>query len=51
MAYAKFHRIEPDTIKVCLYYVNENLEIRPEEVKSEAELLEMWNAVLAQVTD
>lgn len=51
MAYSKFHGIDADKIEVCLYYVNENLEIRPEAVKSEAELISMWNAVLEKVTD
>jgi hypothetical protein len=51
MAYAKFHRIEEDTVRVCLYYVNEDLEIRPEEVKTKDELLAMWQSVLANVTD
>ncbi len=51
MAYSKFHNIDPDLIEVCLYYVNENLEIKPEQVKSAEELLEMWSAVLAKVSD
>ena len=51
MAYARFKKVEPSAIKVCLYYVNENIEINPEAVKSEDELIEMWNGVLAQVTD
>jgi DNA helicase-2/ATP-dependent DNA helicase PcrA len=51
MAYAKFHGIEPDKIEVCLYYVNDNLEIKPELVKTEDELLAMWQGVLDKVTD
>ena len=51
MAYSKFHNIDPDKIDVCLYYVNENLEIRPEAVKSTEELLAMWNLVLEKVAD
>ncbi len=51
MAYAKFKGIDADKIKVCLYYVNDNLEIRPEEVKSEGELVELWNSVLSRVVD
>lgn len=51
MAYSKFHGIDPSKIDVCLYYVNENIEIKPEQVKSRDELLEMWDAVLSKVTD
>ncbi len=51
MAYSKFHGIDPNKIEVCLYYVNENLEIRPEAVKTSEELLEMWGSVLEKVTD
>lgn len=51
MAYAKFKGVDADKIKVCLYYVNDNLEIRPEEVKSEDELVELWNSVLSRVVD
>jgi DNA helicase-2/ATP-dependent DNA helicase PcrA len=50
MAYAKFHGVDPDKIGVCLYYVNDNLEIKPEEVKTEDQLLEMWQGVLDKVT-
>ena len=51
MAYAKFHDINPNLIEVCLYYVNENIEIKPEAVKNGDELLKMWGDVLAQVAD
>jgi DNA helicase-2/ATP-dependent DNA helicase PcrA len=51
MAYAKFHNIDPDQIEVCLYYVNEDIEIKPEAVKSSEELLAMWSAVLESVGD
>jgi hypothetical protein len=30
--------------------VNDNLEIKPEEVKTEDQLLEMWQGVLDKVT-
>lgn len=51
MAYAKFHGVDESKVRVCLYYVNEDLEIRPEEVKSEVELLAMWQSVIEKVTD
>ena len=51
MAYSKFHGIDPNKIEVCLYYVNENIEIRPEAVKTTEELLEMWGGVLEKVAD
>ena len=51
MAYAKFHGIEEAMVGVCLYYVSDDLEIRPEQVKSEVELLAMWQSVIDQVTD
>jgi DNA helicase-2/ATP-dependent DNA helicase PcrA len=51
MAYSKFHGIDPNLIDVCLYYVNEDLEIKPEAVKSSEELLAMWSEVLESVAD
>ena len=51
MAFSKLHGVEPSKIEVCLYYVSEDLEIKPEEVPSEVELFALWDSVLEQVED
>ena len=51
MAYSKFKGVSESDIKVCLYYVNENKEINPENVPSEKELIGLWNKVLETVSD
>ena len=45
MAYSKRHAIPEDQISVCLYYVAENVTLRPE-VLSTDELIALWNSVL-----
>lgn len=51
MAFARLHNVDPSKIEVCLYYVAENLEIKPEEVPSEKELIALWDSVLEKVVD
>jgi hypothetical protein len=51
MAFARIHQVDPNLIEVCLYYVADNLEIKPEVVPSEAELIQLWESVLENVVD
>ena len=51
MAFARLHRVDPAKIEVCLYYVADDLEIKPEVVPIEEELIELWESVLEQVVD
>lgn len=51
MAFARLYQIDPTKIEVCLYYVAEDLEIKPELVPSEQELLSLWDSVLERVVD
>ncbi|MEY3856006.1 MAG: hypothetical protein RJA45_476, partial [Actinomycetota bacterium] len=51
MAFARLHKVDPAKIEVCLYYVADNLEIKPEVVPSEADLIALWDSVLEQVVD
>lgn len=51
MAFARIHQVDPSLIEVCLYYVADDLEIKPELVPSEAELIHLWESVLANVVD
>ena len=51
MAFARIHQVDPSLIEVCLYYVADNLEIKPEVVPSEAELIQLWESVLENVVD
>ena len=51
MAYAKIRGVDPEKIGVCLYYVQDNREIKPKHVLSESELLKLWESVLEKVTD
>ena len=51
MAFARLHKVDPEKIGVCLYYVADNLEIKPEDVPSEADLIALWESVLDQVED
>lgn len=51
MAFARLHGIDPAKIEVCLYYVADDLEIKPEVVPSEGELIALWESVLEQVVD
>ena len=37
--------------KMGLYYVADNLEIKPERVPTEAELIALWDSVLEKVVD
>ena len=45
MAYSRRHNIPEQQIAVCLYYVAENVALRPE-VLSTTELISLWNSVL-----
>jgi DNA helicase-2/ATP-dependent DNA helicase PcrA len=51
MAFSRIHQVDPSLIEVCLYYVADNLEIKPEQVPSEEELIALWESVLANVVD
>ena len=51
MAFARLHGVDPESIEVCLYYVADNLEIKPEVVPSEGELISLWESVLEKVVD
>jgi DNA helicase-2/ATP-dependent DNA helicase PcrA len=42
MAYSRYRGIPEDEIEVSLYFVNEDREIRPTRVLTEAELVELW---------
>ncbi len=48
LAYSKYLNIDPETITTCLFFVTDNLVISPK-VKSEKEIIELWQAVLARV--
>ena len=51
MAFSKLHRVDPKEIEVCLFYVADNLEIKPEVIPEESELIELWESVLEKVVD
>ena len=51
MAFARLHGVDPETIEVCLYYIADDLEIKPEIVPSEVELIALWESVLEKVVD
>lgn len=51
MAFSRLHRVEASEIEVCLYYVGDDLEIKPEQVPSEKELIDLWESVLEKVVD
>jgi DNA helicase-2/ATP-dependent DNA helicase PcrA len=51
MAFARIQKIDPSLIDVCLYYVSDNQEIKPESVPTEAELIALWESVLENVVD
>ena len=51
MAFARLHKVDPAKIEVCLYYVADDLEIKPEVVPSEQELIALWDSVLERVVD
>ncbi len=51
MAFSRLYKVDPETVEVCLYYVAEDLEIKPESIPSEAELISLWESVLAEVVD
>jgi DNA helicase-2/ATP-dependent DNA helicase PcrA len=45
LAYSRFTGIAIDDIEVCFYFVGENKEIKPTDIPTEAELLELWGQV------
>lgn len=49
MAFTRLHGVDPSNVGVCLYYVADDLEIRPEHVQSAEELLALWDKVLEQL--
>jgi DNA helicase-2/ATP-dependent DNA helicase PcrA len=49
MAFTRLHGVDPEKVGVCLYYVADDLEIRPEHVQSADELLSMWDKVLEKL--
>ena len=49
MAFSRLHKVNPDQIEVCLYYVADDLEIKPELIPDEAELISLWDSVLEKV--
>jgi DNA helicase-2/ATP-dependent DNA helicase PcrA len=49
MAFSKLHGVDPKEIEVCLFYVADNLEIKPEVIPEEADLIELWESVLEKV--
>lgn len=49
MAFTRLHGVSPEKVGVCLYYVAEDLEIRPEHVQSSEELLALWDKVLEKL--
>jgi DNA helicase-2/ATP-dependent DNA helicase PcrA len=51
MAFSRLYKVDPATVEVCLYYVSEDLEIKPESIPSEAELISLWESVLSEVVD
>ncbi|MEO0312937.1 MAG: hypothetical protein RL140_167, partial [Actinomycetota bacterium] len=49
MAFTKLHGVDPEKVGVCLYYVADDLEIRPEHVQSAEELQALWDKVLEKL--
>jgi DNA helicase-2/ATP-dependent DNA helicase PcrA len=45
MAYARYLKVDPETISACLFYVTDNLVVEPR-IKSEQEVIELWQGVL-----
>ncbi|MEY4000747.1 MAG: hypothetical protein RLZZ626_1102, partial [Actinomycetota bacterium] len=48
MAYMRFSGLPPEKVGVCLYYVAEDREIKPEKVLDESEIVALWRSVLEQ---
>ncbi|MEY4397773.1 MAG: hypothetical protein RLZ53_349 [Actinomycetota bacterium] len=49
MAFTRLHSVAPEKVGVCLYYVADDLEIKPEHVQSSEELLALWDRVLEKL--
>jgi DNA helicase-2/ATP-dependent DNA helicase PcrA len=49
MAFARLHNVNPKQIEVCLYYVADDLEIKPEVIPEETDLISLWDSVLEKV--
>ena len=49
MAFTRLHEVAPEKVGVSLYYVADDLEIKPEHVQSSEELLAMWEKVLEKL--
>jgi len=50
MAYARYRQIPEQNIEVCLYFVDSDLEIKPNLVLNEAELVSLWQTTVARAT-
>ena len=48
MAYSRYLGIDPETITACLFFVTDNLILEPK-IKSEQEIIELWQGVLRNV--
>lgn len=48
VAYSHYAHVPLDQISVSFYFVAENQELKPSQVPSEGEILELWSAVLAR---
>ncbi|MEY2694363.1 MAG: hypothetical protein RL142_711, partial [Actinomycetota bacterium] len=49
MAFTRLHGVAPEKVGVCLYYVADDREIKPEHVQSSEELLALWDKVLEKL--
>lgn len=49
MAFTKLHGVDPKQVEVCLYYVADDLEIRPATIPSTEDLLNLWDKTLEQL--
>lgn len=47
LAYSQFTGLPIEKIEVCFYFVAENLELVPEAIADENELMQLWSQVLA----
>ena len=46
LAYSRYSGLHSNQIDVSFYFVSQNLEVRPEHVPSEADVLELWSKAL-----
>lgn len=50
LAYSKFSGLSPDQISASFYYVSQNLEIRPNHLLDEKQLLERWHEAIEKAS-